>query len=300
MSKEQQIHVIFNPISGQGDADTDREIIEKSLVSAGHLVIQITSAELDSRTLAHQALKEGADIVVAAGGDGTVSGVAAALIGTDTPLGILPRGTVNAFAAALDIPADLAAACEVIGQGQTRQVDTARCGDRNMLLLASIGFEADLMQNTDREAKNRYGKLAILVNGLRQLRDLQQFGITIETGKQVETFVASALVVANAATLSTFLAQGPDEVDFSDGHLDATILSPEGQWDAITSAADLFLAGLFKRDARHEQVTHLRAKTLKISAEPAQNLLVDGELVGKTPIEIQCLEHSLSVIVPQA
>lgn len=299
VSKEQQIHVIFNPISGQGDAEQDRHTIERSLIDLGHLVVHVTSAEVGSEVLAQQALEAGADIVIAAGGDGTVSGVASALVGTDTTLGILPRGTVNAFAASLNIPESLTAACELIGNGHTQQVDTARCGDRTMLLLASIGFEADLMKEIDRETKNRYGKLAILVNGLKQLRELQRFDISVDTGEDVHTFAASALVVANAATLATFLAQGPGEVDVSDGQLDATVLKPEGQWEALVSAADLFLAGLFKREAYHGQVNHFRADTLKISAEPPQNLLVDGELVGQTPVEIQCLERSLSVIVPK-
>ncbi len=298
MSQTPQIHVIFNPISGQGDATQERQLIEKKLVDLGRLVIHQTSAEVGSEALAREALAEGADVVIAAGGDGTVSGVAAALIGTDTPLGILPRGTVNAFAAALRISPSLPEACEILREGHTRWVDTACCGDRTMLLLASIGFEADLMEETDREAKDSYGKLAIFVNGLRQLKNLQQFDITVDTDEHHETFAASALVVANAATLGTFLAQGPDEIDVSDGHLDATVLRPEGTWDALGSAADLFLAGLFKRAARHKQVTHFRAKTFKIAADPPQNLLVDGELVGQTPIEIYCQARSLCVITP--
>ncbi len=300
MSKEHQIHVIFNPISGQGNAEQDRQTIERHLVDVGHLVIHLTSEAVGGETLAQQALQDGADIVVAAGGDGTVSGVAAALIGTDVPLGILPRGTVNAFAASLDIPEALDAACELIVKGHTQRVDTARCGDRTMLLLASIGFEADLMQETDRDSKNRYGKLAILFNGLKQLQDLKRFDIAVDTGETVHKFEASALVVANAATLATFLAQGPEVVDVSDGQLDATVLKPEGQWQALISAADLFLAGLFKREAHHDQVNHFQAKTLQISAEPPQNLLVDGELAGQTPIEIHCLERSLAVVVPEA
>ncbi len=298
MSKETQIHVIFNPISGQGDADEERRILETTLAGFGHVVVHLTSAEIGGNVLARQALDEQADIVVAAGGDGTVSSVAAALIGTDTPLGIVPRGTVNAFAASLNIPDAVLEACELIGQGRTQRVDTARCGDRPMLLLASIGFEADLMKKTDRGTKNRYGKLAILVNGLKQLNELKQFEISVDTGQDIHKFAASALVVANAATLETFLAQGPEEVDVTDGQLDATVLKPEGHWQALSSAADLFLAGLFEREANHEQVNHFQAETLKITADPPQNLLVDGELVGQTPIEIQCLARSLSVIVP--
>ncbi|MGF1457629.1 MAG: YegS/Rv2252/BmrU family lipid kinase [Leptolyngbyaceae cyanobacterium] len=300
MSAEQQIHVIFNPISGQGDSGRELETLESCLAGVGNLVVHLTSEDVDGNILAKQALSEGADLIVASGGDGTVSGVAAALINTDVPLGIIPRGTVNAFASAMNIPESIADACELIKQGHTRRVDTARCNDRSLLLLASIGFEADLMEETDRETKNKYGKLAILVNGLKQLQNLQAFELTIEMRDDSQEFNASAVVAANAATLATFLAQGPEEVEVSDGNLDVTVIRPEGRWDAITSAADLFFSGLFNRAAQHDMVTHLRAPQITITANPAQKVLVDGELVGKTPIDIECLKHSLIVVVPES
>lgn len=104
LAKTRVAHLIFNPVAGQGNAEQDLTLIRQLLEPHLSLRIHQTTPEINSEQLAHAAISADADIVIAAGGDGTVSTVAGALIGTGISLGIIPRGTANAFAVALGIP----------------------------------------------------------------------------------------------------------------------------------------------------------------------------------------------------
>jgi len=100
--------LIFNPSSGQGDPIEELMAIRAILEPEINLDICLVAKEFGAAQLAHQAIERGAETIIAAGGDGTISATAEALIGTGIPLGIIPTGTANAFATALGIPNELA------------------------------------------------------------------------------------------------------------------------------------------------------------------------------------------------
>ena len=102
------------------------------------------------------AVEEAYDVIVAAGGDGTVSSVAAALAGTDKPLGILPMGTLNHFAKDLGIPVDLPSAVRLIASGQIRQVDLAEVNERIFINNSSIGIYPQMVRNREHH-QQRWG-----------------------------------------------------------------------------------------------------------------------------------------------
>ena len=143
--------LIFNPVAGQGNAEQDLEHITSILSSDIDLDIVITTAECEPGELAKNAIARGAASIIASGGDGTLSAVAAALMGTNIPLGIISRGTANAFANALNLPTTIPEACESIVAGNTQVVDMAICNGLPMVLLAGIGFEAETVDLADRE-----------------------------------------------------------------------------------------------------------------------------------------------------
>jgi diacylglycerol kinase family enzyme len=142
---------------------------------------------------------------------------------TGIPLGIIPRGTANAFAVALGLPTNLRAACENIASGNTRRVDAARCNDIPMIWLAGVGFEAGMVDKADRDLKNRLGPLAYILSGAQQIFDQQPFKALIEIeGKQME-LETGAMTIANAAPPTSVMAQGFGEVIPDDGVLEVTI-----------------------------------------------------------------------------
>lgn len=291
--------LIFNPVAGKSDPEQDLAIIRSILESAIDLDIRLTSEELNADTIAKQAIAQGAKTIIASGGDGTLSAAANALVGTNIPLGIISRGTANAFAAALELPDSIEAACETILGGVTRKVDAAMCNGSPMVLLAGIGFEAETVEKADRQAKKRFGMLAYVMAGIQQLRELESFTAEIETEDKIITVTASAVTVANAAPPTSILAQGPDGVIFDDGLLDVTVVAPVNRAGAIAASYHLLQTALNENAAERNDIGYLRAKRVIIRTEPLQKVVIDGEINGYTPIDVECVPSGLTIFVPQ-
>lgn len=290
--------LIFNPVSGQGDKDQDLATIKSILEPEIELDIQFTTKEISGGELAREAVKRNVEMIIASGGDGTVSTVAEALIGTNIPLGAIARGTANAFANALGIPDTIEPACKTILAGVTKKVDAALCNEQPMILLAGVGFEADTVEDADREAKDRLGMLAYVLSGLKQLKEIKQFTAEIETPDKIITVDTSAVTIANAAPPSSVLAHGTAGVIFDDGLLDVTILSPKTALGAITTSIQLLQSTANEETVEAEGVGYLRSSWVKVTANPPQKVVVDGEIIGTTPIEIKCIPGGLTVFVP--
>lgn len=295
-------HLIFNPVSGGGNSEQDLEFIKQMLEPHLHLEVHLTSPDTSPQELAAQAIDQAADLIIASGGDGTVSAVAGAIIGTKIPLGIIPRGTANAFGMALGITQQLnpiRRACEIILMGKTRIIDAARCNNNlPLILLAGIGYEAETIEKADREAKNRWGSLAYIMAGWQQLDEQNLFEAEIEVEGELQTFPAGAITVANAAPPTSVLAQGIGEVVVDDGLLDITIATVDNKIQAVTTILSMLGAALIKTSAELDNIVHLRARKVKISANPVQKVVLDGEIIGNTPLEIECLPKSLKVFAP--
>ena len=294
-------HLIFNPVSGSGNGMQDLDFIQQMLEPHLHLEVHLTSPDISPQELATQAIAQGADMIIASGGDGTVSIVAGALINTGIPLGIIPRGTANAFGMALGITQQISQirrACEIILSGKTRVVDTAKCNDLPLILLAGIGYEAETIEKADREAKNRWGPLAYIMAGWQQLDEQKLFEAEVEIEGETKTFQAGAITVANAAPPTSVLAQGIGEVVADDGLLDVTIATVDNKLQAVTTLFSMLGAALIRTSAELDNVVHVRAHTVKVSAIPSQKVVLDGEIIGNTPLEIECLPQSLIVFAP--
>lgn len=240
--------LIFNPVAGQGNSEQDLATIRSLLESKIILDIRFTSKEIDASQLAREAIDRGVKTIIASGGDGTLSKVAEALVGTDIPFGIIARGTANAFAKALGIPNTIEAACQTILKGKTKTIDTAYCNGKSMMLLAGIGFEAETVEQADREIKNRFGSIAYILSGIKQLKNLKSFEAEIETEDQMIKVKAAAITVANAAPSTSILAQGPAGVVFDDGLLDLTIVAPTTIRKAIAAAYHLLLTAITHKE----------------------------------------------------
>lgn len=290
--------LIYNPVAGQNDPEQDLAKIESILEPEFDLDIQFTTEEADGGELARRAVINKAEAVIASGGDGTVSAVAEALIQTKIPLGIIARGTANAFANALEIPDTIEAACQTIIDGGMKKVDAARCNGKPMILLAGIGFEAETVEDADRETKNRFGMLAYVLSGLKQLKDFEKFSATIETDDKVIKVDANAITIANAAPPTSILAHGTAGVIYDDGLLDVTIIAPESRAGAIAISYHLLQTTSNDEAAERGDIGYLRSKRVKVTTDPLQKVVLDGEIIGKTPIEIECIPKGLTVFAP--
>ncbi len=290
--------LIFNPVAGQSDPDQDLEQIQRLLSPEIDLDIQLTAEEIDPGQLAQEAVERGVETIIASGGDGTLSAAAEALVEKNIPLGVISRGTANAFAAALGIPDTIEEACQTILDGTTRVVDAARCNGKPMVLLAGVGFEAETVEGADRQLKNRLGMLAYFLSGIQQLGEFKTFEAEIETDEKIITVTAAAVTVANAAPSTSIFAQGPAGIIFDDGLLDVTIVAPTNRAGAVAASYHLLQTAFQERVAERSDIGYLRAKRVKVTAQPPQKVVLDGEIIGKTPIEVECIPSGLRLFVP--
>jgi diacylglycerol kinase family enzyme len=224
--------------------------------------------------------------------------VAGAVIGTGIPLGVIPRGTANAFATALGLPSDIPGACATILAGHTHVVDAARCNDTPMILLAGLGFEAGMVDRATRELKNMLGPLAYVLAGAQQLVSQEPFRARLDIDGRITELQAAAITVANVAPRASVLAQGFGEVIPDDGLLEITIATPMSRLQALNALASLMASAVVRSPTNREDLLCLRANRITITTDPPQKLVIDGELIDADPVSFTCLPRALTVLAP--
>ena len=292
----QNAYLIFNPVTGGGSAERDLAAIRSLLEPHLNLKVCETTPDTDAADLAKVAIASHADLIIAAGGDGTVSAAASAIVNTGIPLAVIPRGTANAFVNGLNLPNTIESACIAILQGATRTIGTVRCNETFMLLLAGIGFEAETVQAANRELKDKFGMFAYVMAGLNQLQQAQNFEVCLETDQEIIRVDAIAITVACIAPPTSILAQGTGELRPDDDLFDITILSPTSGLEALTAAVDLFTNGLVQSPSENEHIGYLRTNKVTITTNPPQQIALDGEMFGTTPATFEMLPDSLVVV----
>ena len=298
-------HLIFNPASGQRNAKRDLVQIRTQLEPHLKLQIHLTTRERDAQELAHHLVKTSPDCIIAAGGDGTIAEVAGELINTSIPLGLIPRGTANSFATALGIPTTIAPikrACKIILKGKKTVVDTALCQGIPFTLMARIGYGAELMEKASRDLKNRWGILAYLIAGWQQIKVQKSFIVQCKVEGQVYQFKTVSLTVANAAGSMSVLAQNGQPVLLDDGLLDVSIAvikdncsERQQKWQYLKLIIQMLGASILKKKRFFPDLYHFRTPQIKVITNPTQKVELRGHIIGKTPIEIQCLPQSLTI-----
>ena len=242
---------------------------------------------------------EGDSIIIASGGDGTVGAVASALQNSNIPLGIIPRGTANAFSVALGIPTRLKAACTNLLLGNLRRVDVALCNNRPMILLAGLGFEAGMVDKASRELKNILGPMAYIFSGARQLVDQQPFHATMQIDGKEYKLDASAITMANAAPATSVMAQGFGEVIPDDGLLEVIVASPKDRISGLSVLSSLAWSAIMSSSANHNNnIACFRTKELQIELDDVQKLVIDGEVLDAKTITVSVNPGALQVVAP--
>lgn len=292
------IALVWNPGAGSANEDTLRTITDQL---TGCQVFQCGD-DCNPVACARDAIASGAETIIAAGGDGTVSAVASQLLGTDRRLGVIALGTSNSFAAALDIPTELPDALALIESEATRTIDAAEVttteGTRRMVLHCMIGVHAETIAATPTAAKRRWGVLAYLASAVKHLVSPRSFATDITTPAQRIHCTAIAVGVANLAPAKTVLAQGPSHVPADDGQLQVTIVAAESFTEVVATSLHLLRTARAHQAADRDNVGSLSSPRVEITTTPPQQVLLDGEPFGTTPVSARILPRSLVVIAP--
>ena len=314
MYQQQQITIhkqawlIVNPVSGGGKWSDEADHIKQTLSRYFQLKVLYTAKDKSAVQLAEQAKAQGADIIIACGGDGTVNEVASVLVGSDIYLGIIPMGTTNALSHTLFgatsklIP--VSQALDILIEGHHQRIDTAMCNDTIMLLLVGLGFEHKMIQKADRDTKNDMGQLAYLTGLWEAIDENQSLSICMQLDDgETHTVDTTSLVVANAAPFTSVLAQGNGEPIINDGLLDITwIDATDSSSPPLLSMTELLIAGLTggrDQNAANSAIHHQQAKKVYLTTDKQCQYVIDGELFEADDMRIEVKPKSLSVMIPQ-
>ena len=292
MSAASTIPVIFNPCA-RSAKNGDRA--EELQALSPRIVLHPTQEAGDARRLAAMLAAEGAPVVVAAGGDGTinevVNGLAASGRGAETALGLLPSGTMNVFAMDLGLPVERPDECwALIEGGQTREIDVWRANDEHFVQLAGAGLDARVIEGTTWESKKALGPLSYVLSAVQTLQKPAPL-LTVRTPFR-EAVQGTVVLVGNGRSYGGPFRFFP-AADFADGLLDVVVMRRHGLAEFMRLGMAL-VSGQFAPDG---DVLAFKASELEITADEPVPFEADGELSGATPLRIRLADFRLRVLV---
>jgi YegS/Rv2252/BmrU family lipid kinase len=235
-----------------------------------------TTAEDPGRGQAESAVSAGVDLVLACGGDGTVTACAEGIAGTGVPLAIIPMGTGNLLARNLGLPTGLDEALAVALGGVQQPIDAGRVNGTMFVVMAGLGLDAQMLNDTSDPLKKRLGWFAYAISAVRHLGDRPMRVSVSADGGRRRRMRASALVVGNVGWLRGGLPLLPDARP-DDGMLDAVVLTAGGLtgWLAVA-------AGIVLRRSAHGRIYRVQFTKLQVTLDREQTWELDGEVMEST------------------
>jgi diacylglycerol kinase (ATP) len=290
--------VIYNPTKV---SEKFRALVEDSLQRKGWVdtLWLETSVEDPGRAMTRQAVAEEVDLVIGAGGDGTIRSVADVLAQTGIPLGLVPAGTGNLLARNLDLPLEEVDAIDVALDGQQRPIDLVRItvDDRapeHFAVMAGIGIDAMIMDETNEDLKDKVGSAAYFVAAAKALGRLPiRLKVQLDNDRPVRRY-AMLCVIGNVGTLRGNLTLIPGASP-DDGLLDLYIASPR----RFRHWAKLALRLITRRPKKDDQVDQRKGRRVRIKIHGKDNYQLDGDVVGEsTTLDAEIQPGALTICVP--
>jgi len=248
--------------------------------------------------LARQAVADGARLIIAHGGDGTIMEVAAGLVGSDVTLGLLPAGTGNRLADNLGIGWAGRDATAVILAGKRRNLDLGRLttseGTRYFAVTAGCGYDAELMHRTNSASKREFGVGAYVAAALRMGPTIPRAQVRVETDHGTIEAPAAMILVANCGSIIPLGSPMAPRIRPDDGFFDVLLVDVAN----VAHAARVGLSLVMGDADRDSAVTMVRGTRVAVTAEPAMPAQADGEPHGTTPFIAEMVPGGIAVLAP--
>jgi diacylglycerol kinase (ATP) len=273
--------LVVNPTKVSDVEALHREVGERcAALGAPHPLLLETTPDDAGEQLAQQAVRDGATLVLVAGGDGTVRAVCSGVQRSGVPVGILPMGTGNLLARNLDLPLKLSEALDVALAGRDRVLDLGQLACSGgppacFAVMAGIGFDAQMMVDAPERLKAFLGWPAYLVSGLRHLRDRPlPMDVSLDSGTPV-SHRARGVVIGNVGHLQGGVALLPDALP-DDGLLDVVVLAPRRlvDWGSVVGR-------LLTRSRREDRtLSRVTARRVEVRTSVPTQAQLDGDPIG--------------------
>lgn len=289
--------IIYNPTSGRELAKRNIAYILDRLESAGYEAsAYATKGKGDATKGARKAVRRKFDLVVAAGGDGTINEVINGLAEREfrPKLGVLPLGTTNDFARAVSIPRDIVKACDVLCDGYEIPIDIGKVNNHYFINMAGGGKLTELTYDVPSKLKTMLGQMAYYMKGIEMLPSLRPTKVKIDYDDRTFTGDIMLFLVSNTNSVGGFERLAP-EASLNDGVFDLIILKETNLGEFIRLAS-MALRGEHMKDPK---VIYAQASRIKVQTEEKMQLNIDGEYGGDLPGEIINLYRHLHLMVPK-
>lgn len=287
--------LVYNPLSGDRSIAQKIDYIISRFQKSGILLQPFRIIDDDKNVLKSILEREDYEYIVASGGDGTLNHVSNLMLKSDlkVPLGIIPSGTCNDFAAILNIPSDLEQNIDIILKGKTTKVDVGLINEEDYFLSSCAGgVFVDVSFNTNNELKKNFGPFAYYLKALSEVANMKSVRLSLETESETIEEDALMFVIINGRHVAGF-SNILREADYSDGLMDIAIVKNCKHIDL----ASIFFKVLSNETISSKNVITLKAKTCEISSDREMVLSVDGEKGPNLPVKVRFIKKALKVFV---
>lgn len=295
ITSQPHVFVVLNPIAGNVNIEKVQRYLEAFM--AGHnwsYEFYETTGQGNLGAVVQDKVKAGATLVVAVGGDGTLSEVANGLVNSPIPLAIIPLGTGNVIAHELGIPLNLEEACQLLIQNhKIRQLDVMRVGRRYFISHISMGVYSLIVEEIKPEQKRRFGRLIYVKEAIKKLMKKNSWRFEVKVDDQALTVRASFILVANAGSVGLYALQWGQHISPDDQYLTVCIIKSR-------SLSDYLKLLWYMARNRHyldPNIIYLNARQ-KIDIKTDQPLPVraDGDIIGKSHVRIEVIPAAVRVM----
>lgn len=289
--------IVINPVAGFTNPQEMQSICEKQFNAAGwQTAFYFTKKDESLVETVHTEIAAGVDLVVAVGGDGTIASVAAGLVNTAVPLGIIPSGSWNAIARHLYLPASPARAIDLMtGKHSVRKLDMMTVNGVVHAMNLGAGFSARMNSDANRAEKRKMGALAYIRHFFKLLFGLEMQRYFLEVDGVFYHGRATEVFVANYGIAGLHLLDDSLDIHPDDGKVDVLIMQARTLLDLPILIWHMFIAKE-KRTPKYRQLS--AKKSITITTKTACPVQADGELIGTTPVRVKVLPRSIHVIAP--
>jgi diacylglycerol kinase (ATP) len=303
MSKKDKVvqaKLIANPGAGKPEESAKQlELAARYLQGQGIEVnVALAKPKEEATPLAKQAVKDGYDIVIAMGGDGTLEAVLRGMVGRKTPMGIIPTGTQNNIAKSLGIPTDMEQACTLIASKNIGKLDVGQVKVKNgkklfFFELTAIGLVAALYPKANKLADGKLSKLKDVALTLIHQEPEPEVFLTLDDESKIKV-KTMLVVVSNAPMFGDNFLVAPD-ASLKDGFLDVSVYPNFSKTEILAYYAKIRSEGI----SANEKVQRYRASKLEIKTNPKMDVMADGVMLGRGKVEIKSKPGAVWMITPE-